>query len=177
MIAIFDIDGVLADDTHRRHHLDAPKRNWVTYFEGIADDPPIQRNVAFVQCLAARCCVWLWTGRPVSTQAATEDWLQRQGLLGYYTNLQMRPSNNYDPAYRLKRRWAEHAFGRADAAHSEAAERRSALLFLLDDDERIVASYRALGLPGFLYPGNLDPRGSTAPGTAPSRPPADSGGR
>jgi phosphoglycolate phosphatase-like HAD superfamily hydrolase len=38
--AIFDIDGTLADATHRLHHVTGSNRNWDAFFQEAAHDTP-----------------------------------------------------------------------------------------------------------------------------------------
>ena len=37
---ICDIDGTIADNSHRQHYLEG-KRDWKSFFEGIENDKPI----------------------------------------------------------------------------------------------------------------------------------------
>lgn len=37
---VFDIDGTLADLSHRRHHVESRPKNWDAFFEDISEDKP-----------------------------------------------------------------------------------------------------------------------------------------
>ena len=47
-IAVFDIDGVLADVEHRRHHISGRPRDWPAFFAAAGDDPVLAPGVAMV---------------------------------------------------------------------------------------------------------------------------------
>ncbi len=39
-IVIFDIDGTLADNSHRQHFLEGGKKDWKGFFDAMVDDQP-----------------------------------------------------------------------------------------------------------------------------------------
>jgi hypothetical protein len=79
-LAVFDIDGVLADVRHRLHYLEQRPRNWVDFFGTLLDDPPLGDGVTLAGQLAEDHDVAYFTGRPEWTRAATERWLRRHEL-------------------------------------------------------------------------------------------------
>jgi len=52
-VIIFDIDGVLADASHRIHYIDgnASQKDWSAFYEACDDDEPIKANVAMLTML------------------------------------------------------------------------------------------------------------------------------
>ena len=72
MIAVFDIDGVLADATHRQHYLQSRPKDWQGFFRAVGDDGPIARGIDLVREAGREGPVVLLSGRPESTRAATE---------------------------------------------------------------------------------------------------------
>ena len=63
MLAVFDIDGVVADVRHRLHHLER-RRAWLRFFDAADEDTLLPEGAALVGELArAHEIVWL-TGRP-----------------------------------------------------------------------------------------------------------------
>ena len=42
MIAVFDIDGVLADARHREHHVSGRPKDWDAFFAAVGDDPVVE---------------------------------------------------------------------------------------------------------------------------------------
>jgi hypothetical protein len=99
VLAVFDIDGVVADVRHRLHHLrprGSGRPNWQRFFAAADADPLLPEGAALVGDLGAEHeIVWL-TGRPEWLRTTTLDWLARHGLPGH--ELHMRPSGDYRPA-------------------------------------------------------------------------------
>ena len=94
-IAVFDIDGVVADVRHRLHHLHR-HRSWHGFFRDAADDPLLPEGARLAADLATQHeIVWL-TGRPEWLRRTTEDWLDEHRLPG--TELHLRPDGDYRPA-------------------------------------------------------------------------------
>src|SRR4051794_15265852 len=80
VIAVFDIDGVVADVRHRVHHLEDYPRDWGAFFLGAAKDKPLDEGLALVADLGSKHdIVWL-TGRPEWIRDITDAWLFRHGL-------------------------------------------------------------------------------------------------
>lgn len=83
---VVDIDGTIADCTHRLHHLTKPKKDWDKFFEECANDEPIQEIVDLVKTMNERNYRVIYlTGRVGTdeTRKATEEWLVKQGLWDY----------------------------------------------------------------------------------------------
>jgi len=62
--AIVDIDGVLADASHRQWHLDGPRRDWAGFFAAASGDTLLAHHAELVRCLDPRMQVVLLTARP-----------------------------------------------------------------------------------------------------------------
>ncbi|MGE0723209.1 MAG: polynucleotide kinase [Alphaproteobacteria bacterium] len=79
MDVIFDIDGTLADVSHRVHHLRGPgRKDWPAFFAGMADDLPRTQIVTLARMLdAAGARLILCSGRYESHRRTTRDWLVR----------------------------------------------------------------------------------------------------
>jgi len=77
--AIFDIDGTLADCSHRLHHIvrtDGQPKDWDSFFAGIRDDAPIFPVVQVALALReAGIRPVFVTGRGEEHRLATEHWL------------------------------------------------------------------------------------------------------
>jgi phosphoglycolate phosphatase-like HAD superfamily hydrolase len=134
-LAVFDIDGVVADVRHRLHHLVGRYKDWDEFFDAAIDDPPLPTGIALVHELAARHeIVWL-TGRPEWLYSVTRDWLDTHALPG--KELYMRPNHDFRPAPRYK----------LDTLR-ELAPRE--VLAFIDDDDEVVAAALAAGYPAVL---------------------------
>jgi len=129
-VAVFDIDGVLADVRHRLHHVTARPKDWEAFFGAATEDPPLAEGLSAVQTAArAGHAVMYLTGRPERCRAATLAWLADQGLPS--GQLFMRADSDRRPARitkvatlnRLARRYQVAAFVDDDAAVVEAVRR------------------------------------------------------
>ncbi|MEV4925409.1 hypothetical protein [Streptomyces roseoverticillatus] len=81
-LAVFDLDGTLADVRHRLHHLESRPRDWDAFFAAAGQDPPLAEGVALLTAAAQRCEVAYVTGRPEHCRRDTLDWLARRDLPG-----------------------------------------------------------------------------------------------
>jgi phosphoglycolate phosphatase-like HAD superfamily hydrolase len=72
---IFDIDGTLANGTHRQRHLTAPKKDWDAFYAAMGEDTAIQPIIDLANQLACDYHIVLCTGRPSNYREVTERWL------------------------------------------------------------------------------------------------------
>ncbi len=133
-IAVFDIDGVVADVRHRLHHLDG-RRSWTAFFDDAHADPLLPEGARLVAELAARHeIVWL-TGRPEWLRTTTHAWLREHALPG--TELHLRPRGDHRPARLYKLGVLRRLQNREVAA-------------FVDDDAEVIEAALAHGLPAAL---------------------------
>ncbi len=79
-LVLLDVDGVVADVSHRVPHLRARPRDWGAFFAAMADDPLLEEGKAVAQ-RAARDHDLAWiTGRPARYADVTARWLATHGL-------------------------------------------------------------------------------------------------
>lgn len=110
---IFDLDGTLADDTHRQHLIcEAPdfKRllpnpQWEEYFFLCGSDSPIIPMVRLCKLYFwSGYEVLIWTGRSELVHEHTVEWLKRHKI--YYDSLKMRSlDDKVTPNWKLKLGW------------------------------------------------------------------------
>lgn len=86
---IFDIDGTLADASHRLRFIQGKPRNWPAFFDKMADDEPIEPLVTLCGHLVMLHAsatnlgvlppfeVVFCTGRPDSYRNETEAWIRK----------------------------------------------------------------------------------------------------
>jgi hypothetical protein len=130
-LAVFDIDGVVADVRHRLHHLEPPK-SWSAFFGAADADPLLPEGARLVAELARRHeIVWL-TGRPEWLRSVTASWLSDHGLPG--AELHLRKGGDYRPArvYKLE---------------TLRRLRRREVAAFVDDDVEVVTAASADGFP------------------------------
>ena len=70
-----DIDGTLADDTHRKHFLRLAKPDWSRYYGALEADTPYSDVLTSLRLWSASLPIALVTGRPESYRGPTIDWL------------------------------------------------------------------------------------------------------
>lgn len=80
---VFDIDGTLADCSHRLHHIQKQPKDWPAFFAGCADDAPITHivDLAIMLTDADRVLVFV-SGRSDECREATQKWLDDNQLVG-----------------------------------------------------------------------------------------------
>lgn len=135
-LAVFDIDGVVADVRHRLHHLRDRPKDWGAFFAAAGADTVLEHGVMLVReaIKAGHEIAWL-TGRPSWLRATTRDWLQRAALP--VDTLLMRRQSDYRPARVVK----------VDELHKLAARE---IVAFVDDDPDVVDAARAAGFPSHL---------------------------
>lgn len=138
MDVIFDIDGTLADVSHRVHHLSGPgRKDWGAFFAGMADDLPRTQIVTLARMLnAAGARLILASGRFESHRATTRGWLVRHaGDWLAERPLYLRPNNDHRSDDVVKLDLLQCM--RLDGFDPVMA---------IDDRDRVVRAWRAAGL-------------------------------
>ena len=134
MLAVFDIDGVVADVRHRVHLLER-HGSWHRFFTAAGRDTLLPEGARLVADLAREHeIVWL-TGRPEWLRELTAEWLAEQGLP--CEELHLRPHGDYRPAPRYK----------LDVLRRLAPRRIAAVV---DDDDEVVRVALEAGYPAVL---------------------------
>ena len=78
MDVICDIDGTVADLTHRRHWVATKPKNWKAFFQNIEQDKPIDPVINTIQALHASWCQIIFcSGRGDEHRNVTRTWLSR----------------------------------------------------------------------------------------------------
>lgn len=156
---IFDIDGTLADVTHRRHHVAQKPKRWDKFFAEMDKDPPVKDVVKFCQSLLeyAQMCdtdyngadfrVVFCSGRGEEYRAVTTTWLKKHVVGSRYAlDLRMRPAGDSRSDVIIKREMLAKL--RAEG-HD--------IWFVVDDRQRVVDMWRAEGITVFqCAPGDFD---------------------
>ncbi|MFG2040806.1 hypothetical protein [Dactylosporangium sp. NPDC048998] len=130
-LAVFDIDGVVADVRHRLKYLDRRPKDWNRFFAAADRDPVLAEGVELAREYARHhVLVWL-TGRPEHLRDLTAAWLGAAGLPAEL--LFMRPANDRRPARDFKPRQLARL------------ARESPIELVVDDDPEVVERLRVLG--------------------------------
>ena len=147
---IFDLDGTLADGSHRVHLIERAPKQWDEYFRRCGDDKPIEPTIRTLNMLLdAGANVHIWSGRNAMVLDETVGWIWTHvGPLWApeYGNLRMRPEKDHRPDDELKRLWLDEL----------SAKDRARLVAAFDDRDRVVAMWRAAGVPCYqVAPGDF----------------------
>jgi hypothetical protein len=144
---IFDLDGTLADLTHRRHFVDGTdgRKDWDAFHRACVNDAPIWPVLQTMERLRESCAeCWIVSGRSDMVRSETEAWLRQYGCKP--DRLLMRKAGDYTPDDVLKESWL--------ASWSPADRWRIAAVF--DDRDRVVAMWRRHGFQCFqVAPGDF----------------------
>lgn len=95
-VFIFDIDGTLADGTHRQHYVMNKPKNWKTYNELMHLDK-LHHDIYFMFQMFYNTgnTMLICTGREETHRATTGLWLKQNGI--YPEQVFMRPIKDYRP--------------------------------------------------------------------------------
>lgn len=79
MIVFCDIDGTIADNSHRKHFIECPReeQEWEEFYnpERVAQDKPIAVGVGLNRFFSRAKAFYFLTGRPERLRATTVEWL------------------------------------------------------------------------------------------------------
>jgi hypothetical protein len=134
---IVDLDGVLADASHRQDVLfsgPGRRKNWKAFFDLAGEDAVIDEVARATELFDSALCVVLLTARPTTIRDVTLQWLEQHGLR--WELLVMRPEGDYRSS--------------PDAKRMAVYELRSAgfdLRLAFDDDRRNVDMFHDEGIP------------------------------
>ena len=75
---IVDIDGTIADNSHRVHLVTGKNNNWDAFFQIMIDDKPFYKNIQIVQNFFKKEFeILIVTGRYEKHEPITRNWLNK----------------------------------------------------------------------------------------------------
>jgi phosphoglycolate phosphatase-like HAD superfamily hydrolase len=131
MVAVVDIDGVVADVRHRLHHLTDRPQDWARFFAAAGSDPLLPEGRETVRTLAQGYDIHWLSGRPERLRDVTEQWLRHHELPE--GPVRLRPDGDSTPSRRYK----------VDALHAIGRTRTIGLL--VGDDPGVLEAAREAG--------------------------------
>jgi len=143
-IILVDIDGTLADGTHRQHYVTRPegeKKDWDSYYEALSYDEPISFVMRWVRKLAEDHTICLVSGRPDTYQRETMNWLIKWAVP--YDYLFMRSGGDHRPDTEVKAKILKHI-------------PRDLLQFVIDDRPQVIRMWRENGVKVYPVRGACD---------------------
>lgn len=129
-----DIDGVLADATHRQHLLASRWRDWDAFFEAAGRDGLLAQQAVLLDTIGQDHVIALVTARPAWIATLTQGWLTEHDVR--WDVLIMRSNADFRRSSEMK-----------TAAVWQLRQRGLEPVLALDDDARNVAAYARLGIP------------------------------
>jgi phosphoglycolate phosphatase-like HAD superfamily hydrolase len=136
---IFDIDGTLADNEHRQHHLEGENKEWDAFFEKQHLDEPYQPVLDVLHALAndrPGDAVIIVTARDERFRADTLEWINRHIPWMSSEDMYMRPLGDRGNDDLLKVKIIQNWLQRHPAYQVGA---------IFDDRHRIIDAFRAEG--------------------------------
>jgi phosphoglycolate phosphatase-like HAD superfamily hydrolase len=131
---IFDIDGTLADVSHRLHLIATKPKKWDAFFAASADDRAIAHICDLARHLSKVATVIFVSGRSDAVRVETEEWLERE--TGVRGPLYMRRAHDRRPDYIVKAELLDHIL-----------EEGYRPIMAFDDRDQVVKMWRAKGVP------------------------------
>lgn len=139
MIYLVDIDGTLADLSHRLHFIQQKPADWDGFFAACPGDRPIVEVIDTVRRLAASGArIILVTGRSDAVEEPTMDWLREHGVP--WLSIYMRKAGDHREDSIIK---AELLANIQEDWDSEE------ILGVFEDRKQVVDMYRSKGLRVF----------------------------
>jgi predicted kinase len=135
-IVLCDIDGTLADGTHREKHIEGSRKDWKTYFSLLSEDAPIDIVTSWVtELFGSDHIICLVSGRPDTYQHETIRWLKKHEIP--YDYLFMRRGNDKRPDTEVKKEILDLL-------------PKDQIKFVIDDRPSVVRMWKEQGLT--VYP-------------------------
>lgn len=132
---IVDLDGTLADVTHRRHYVSQKPKNWKAFYDEMVNDSPRPGLLQLINFLSYHCMVIIFSARPHSYYVQTHDWLKKHKVRNF--TLFMRDDGGQKPDVEVKREML---------AKLRDTWPSIEILGVFDDRQRVVDFWRSEGL-------------------------------
>ena len=131
-IILCDIDGTVADNSHRQHFLEG-KKDWDGFFDALDLDKPIYEiiNKMNDEHNQGREIIFL-TGRPERYRDPTENWLKQ--YFNFPLRVVMRPNDNKKNKLLTKKEMFEQNFNIDE------------IFYVIDNDEDLLNMWKKMGM-------------------------------
>lgn len=138
---VFDIDGVLADCSHRLKYIQGEDKDYDSFYsyDEILKDKPIlnlDKILLNIQCAeSSDIDIRFITARNIKSITATAEWLEKYfSIMVEEGDILMRPEKDWRPAYQVKEDLIEKHIGFEN------------ILFAFDDDDKANEMYKKHGV-------------------------------
>lgn len=135
-VIIVDLDGTLADITHRLHLIKGELKDWRSFFLSVPHDEPIREIIDIVNALyyTGRYKIHIVTERNASSERDTLLWLDKHGI--QYHAISMRSEGDRRSDIEVKTDIVRQHY---DLFNGEIA-------MMLEDRKRVVDHFRKFGI-------------------------------
>ncbi len=130
---LVDIDGTLADITHRMHHWHS--KNYEAFNSEMPNDKVNQWCVEIINAFKSTHKIFLITGRPGRTRILTQPWLIKRNI--HHDGLLMEKENELS--------WARDDVMKRELYNTYIRDTFK-VSFVIDDRVHVVEMWRSLGL-------------------------------
>lgn len=140
-VFIFDIDGTIADCSHRLEHIQKDNPDWDTFYSLCVNDKPIDDVFHLLRAIALNFEIIFITGRSEKWRNHTESWINRYMFLPNVFmpmrtwSLYMRADGDHRPDYEIKKEIYERHI-----------KDNYIVLGVFEDRDQVVKMWRELGL-------------------------------
>lgn len=141
MIYLVDIDGTIADLSHRLHFIEKEPADWDGFFAACPDDKPIHEVIDTINQLGESAVLIMVTGRSERCRVQTEKWLNL--YINGWNGLYMRADGDHRHDDVIKAELLDEIV--ADKRISSLAD----ITGVFEDRQQVVDMYRAKGLRVF----------------------------
>jgi hypothetical protein len=135
MIVLFDLDGTLADISHRRHFVekaDKTDADWRAFYAACVDDK-VNWPVATMWHALNHGQRWIVSGRSREVEVETYRWLHQHQI--FPDRVLMRADGDHQPDVKLKKGWLD-----------DGTIPRAKVLCVFDDRPSVIRMWRSEGL-------------------------------
>lgn len=134
MLIVFDLDGTLANDEHRRHlHHAGDYEGFHAACDKDQPNYPMLTMLRIIQASGEE--VEIWSGRSEASREKTLQWFHRHTGFPLRTPMRMRPLGNQMPGAELKEMWLK-----------DSRARGSYVTLVFEDLQSVVDMWRRNGV-------------------------------
>ena len=140
MIYIFDIDGTIADISHRLHYIESNPADWRAFYAACGDDKPIVEVIQIAKALQVNHSIHLITGRSEEIRVGTARWVNEQRI--FFSELMMRKVGDHRQDSVVKSELLDELL-------AQTGRPMSSIAGVFEDRKQVVDMWRGRGLRVF----------------------------
>lgn len=138
-VYIFDLDGTIADFSHRRQHLTKNPPDYEAFYTDCTNDAPIVHTITTIQLLhKAGAIILIVTGRRGEIKKETEKWLKKHNVP--YHVLYMREIGDRRRDFEVK----PEMLAKIHEKYS-----KEEIIAVFDDRPEMLVSWKSMGMKVF----------------------------